>query len=100
MADHPPDGTPMPSAEYASVRALKEKRQIENVEMGIVKADNEITWINVSATPLHLEKYGVVVTYGDITERKRMEDALRESEEKFKRCFCHDGNGGCARTHV
>jgi len=82
-----PDGTPMPAAEYASVRALKEKRQIENVEMGIVKADNEITWINVSAAPLHLEKYGVVVTYGDITERKRMEDALRESEEKIQALF-------------
>jgi PAS domain S-box-containing protein len=68
-----PDGTPMPAAEYAGVRALKEKRPIENVEMGIVKSDTEITWMNVSAAPLHLQKYGAVVTYGDITERKRTE---------------------------
>jgi len=72
------DGTSMPAAEYASVRALKGKRIVENVEMGVVKSDTEITWINVSAAPLYLEKYGVVVTYGDITERKRVEEALRE----------------------
>jgi PAS domain S-box-containing protein len=68
-----PDKTRMPTDEYASVRALKKKRQIENVEMGIVKPDGRITWINVSAAPLNLEKYGVVVTYGDITARKKAE---------------------------
>ena len=30
----------MPPEEYASVRALKEKRMIENVEQGIVKPDH------------------------------------------------------------
>ncbi len=68
-----PDGSPMPVAEYAGVRALKEKRPIENIEMGMVKSDTEIIWMNVSAAPLHLKKYGVVVIYGDITERKRAE---------------------------
>ncbi len=88
-----PDGAPMPMSEYASVRALKEKRQIENVEMGIVKSDGEITWINVSAAPLHLEKYGVVVTYGDITERKRVEVALRKTEEKFRSYIANAPDG-------
>jgi PAS domain S-box-containing protein len=72
-----PDETPMPANEYASVRALKEKRQIENVEMGIVKTDTETTWINVSAAPLHLEKHGVVVTYNDITPRKKAEQEYK-----------------------
>jgi PAS domain S-box-containing protein len=76
-----PDETPMPADEYASVRALKEKRLIENVEMGIVKADAQIIWINVSAAPLNLEKYGVVVTYGDITARKKAE---REYKTLFR----------------
>ena len=79
-----PDGTPMPVAEYASVRALKERRQIENVEMGIVKSDSEITWMNVSAAPLFLEKYGVVVTYGDITERKRAEGELTKAQRELQ----------------
>ncbi|MCP4289611.1 MAG: hypothetical protein GY792_35180, partial [Gammaproteobacteria bacterium] len=42
--------------------------------MGIVKSNGEITWLNVTAAPIPLEKYGVVVTYLDITERKWMEE--------------------------
>ncbi|MFN8458848.1 MAG: PAS domain S-box protein [Anaerolineae bacterium] len=80
-----PDGTPMPPDEYASVRALQEKRLVENVEMGIVNAADEITWLNVTAVPLSLEGYGVVITYGDITERKRVEEELRESEERYRK---------------
>jgi PAS domain S-box-containing protein len=82
-----PDGTPMPSEEYASVRALKEGRKVENVEMGIVKPDASVTWINVTAAPLPLEGFGVAVTYGDITERKQAEQALRFSEVKWRTLF-------------
>ncbi len=70
-----PDGSPMPDTEYASVRALKENRLIENVEMGIVKPDADITWINVSAAPLNLDKYGAVITYGDVTARRQADTA-------------------------
>ena len=77
------DGTPMPADEYASVMALKEKHIVENVEMGIVKGTGDITWINVTAAPIPLEDYGVAIAYGDITERKRAEEALRESEGKY-----------------
>ena len=72
-----PNGTPMPADEYASVRALHEKRLVENIEMGIVKPDAGITWINVTAAPLNLEDYGVVVTYGDVTARREAEVQLR-----------------------
>ncbi|MBK8782670.1 MAG: PAS domain S-box protein [Anaerolineales bacterium] len=78
------DGTPMPPEEFASVRALKENIRIENMEMGVVKPDGSITWISVTAAPLPLEGYGVVVTYGDITERKYAEQALQESEHRFR----------------
>jgi diguanylate cyclase (GGDEF)-like protein/PAS domain S-box-containing protein len=67
------DGTPMSTDEYASVRALKENRLVENVEMGIVKSDTEITWLNVTAAPLLLEKPGTVITYNDITSRRKAE---------------------------
>jgi PAS domain S-box-containing protein len=79
-----PDGSPMPAEEYASVRALKEKRRIENVEMGIVKADQSVTWICVTATPLPGEDHHIVITYSDISERKKYEQALRESEGRLK----------------
>ncbi|MGD9733352.1 MAG: PAS domain S-box protein [Desulfamplus sp.] len=68
------DGSPMPPEEFPSVRALKERSLIENVVMGIVKEDNEVTWISVSSTPVPLEGYGVVIAFSDITERKRTEE--------------------------
>ena len=75
------DGSPFSQEEYASVRALKENRLIENIEMGIVKGENEITWINVTAAPIPVENYGVAITYSDITKRRQMEVALKESNE-------------------
>jgi len=70
------DGTLMPADEFASVRALRENRLVENVEMGIVKDKGEITWINVTAAPIPLEGYGVAIAYGDITERKQAEEEI------------------------
>lgn len=78
------DGTPMPPDEFASTRALRENRLIENVEMGLVKGPDEITWINVSAMPIPLEGHGVAIVYSDITAAKQAEKALKESEERFR----------------
>ena len=78
------DGSPMPPTEYASVRALRENRLIENVEMGIVNEAGQVTWISVTAAPVPLEGYGVAIAYGDITEHRRAEEALRESEKKYR----------------
>lgn len=74
-----PDGTSMPVEEYPSVLALKEQRLIDNVEMGITQPSGVINWISVTAAPLPLREYGVVVTYGDITQRKKTEEALQRS---------------------
>jgi len=88
-----PDGTPMPVGEYASTRALKEKCLIENREMGIVHQDAETTWLSVTAAPLPLEGYGVVVTYTDISERKRAAEYLRQSEERLQNLVESIGEG-------
>jgi len=71
-----PDGSPMPPAEFASVRAMAENRLIENVEIGVVKAPGQVIWLNVTAAPIPLPDYGVVVTYNDITQRKQNEAVL------------------------
>ncbi len=75
-----PDGTRVVPAEYTSARALREGRLLENVEMGVVKEGGEVTWISVTAAPLPLPGYGVAVAYGDVTERKAVDQALREYE--------------------
>lgn len=69
-----PDGSPMPPAEFASVRALAEGRMVENQELGLVKEQGEITWINVTAAPL--PQGGVVIAYNDISARKQQQAVL------------------------
>ncbi|KAF0128410.1 MAG: NarL family signal transduction histidine kinase [Bacteroidetes bacterium] len=68
-----PDGSPMSASEFASVQALEKKQAVTNVEMGIVKGNNHVTWLNVSASPVPLDGYGVAIVYNDITEHKEAE---------------------------
>ena len=94
------DGSPFPKEEYASVIALKEDRLVENIEIGIVKGENDITWLNVTAVPIPIENFGVCVTYNDITDRKRAEleliltnEALLQSEKNFHRSISESSLG-------
>jgi PAS domain S-box-containing protein len=70
------DGSLMSLEEFVHYRALKEQRLIENSEMGFIKPDNTILWLNVNAVPLPIENYGVVVTFSDISQRKTIEKEL------------------------
>ena len=71
-----PDRSPMPPEEFASVRALREGRRVENVEMGIVGEGGAVTWLSVTAAPIPLEHYGVAIAYGDIGARKLGEERI------------------------
>lgn len=79
-----PNGTIMLPEEFASVRALKENRLVENVEMGIVKGEDLVTWISVTAAPIPHKDYGVAIAYGDITEKKLSKDALQQSHRRLQ----------------
>ncbi len=85
-----PDGTPMPPEEMTSPRAMKEKRPVRGVIMGVKRPDGSISWISVSAAPLMNEigeLEGIVGTFTDIAERKQVEKTLEESEEKYRTQF-------------
>jgi len=88
-----PDGTPLPAEEYASTRALREQRLVKNVEMGVVKGTGQISWTSVTAAPLPVNGYGVAIAYVDITERQQIEEALRQSERKFRSIIEQSSNG-------
>ncbi|MGE5123768.1 MAG: PAS domain S-box protein, partial [Acidobacteriaceae bacterium] len=79
-----PDRTPMQPEEFASVRAMQEQRRIENIEMGIVKEDDQITWISVTAVPLPLEDYGVVIAYNNVTRRMLAEEELHKAHGRLE----------------
>jgi len=79
-----PDGTPMPPTEFASTRALTENKTIYNVETGIVKENDEITWTNVNAAPVQVAGVQAVVVTLDITQRKQAEEALQRNRERLR----------------
>jgi PAS domain S-box-containing protein len=79
-----PDGSPMPESEFASARALREQRTINNVEIGIIKEGGQVIWTSVSATPISMPEPGVVVITVDVTERKHIDDELRRSHRRYQ----------------
>jgi PAS domain S-box-containing protein len=79
-----PDGTPMPAEEFASTRAIKERRAVHNVETGVVKEDGIIIWTNVSAVPVAFPDWKVVIVTSDITERREAQQKLKEALGKLQ----------------
>ena len=74
-----PDGTPMPAEEFAGARAEREQRPVPHVETGVVKEDGSVVWTDVSAVPLALPGWRVVIVTFDLTARRRSEETLQKS---------------------
>lgn len=79
-----PDGTKMAYEEFASTRALKENKTIKNVTIGIVKKDNEVTWVSVNATPIELDGYGLVIAYTEITDVVNLNKEVQQAKVELE----------------
>lgn len=77
------DGSEMSADEFPSARAFKEQRAIMDVEIGIVKEDEETIWITVNAVPFDRGKWRVLMTVADITAQKQAENSFQNRTEEL-----------------
>ena len=75
-----------PNARNELLRILKENGSVNDFETEIIRRDGSPIWILFSAT-IFPEQGFLEGSTVDINERKQAEDALRESEEKYRRIF-------------
>jgi PAS domain S-box-containing protein len=81
------DETPFTLDEMPVTHALKYGKQVRNEKMIIEKASGKKIPVLVSSSPLFDERGNLVSSisvFEDITELKKTEDSLRESEEKYR----------------
>lgn len=81
------DGTPFPAAEYPVAVVLATGKAAGPTTLGVRKPDGELSWAVFRAEPV-LDAAGglagAVVTFLDITERKRIEEDRQRSEQKWR----------------
>src|ERR1044071_8355671 len=82
------DGSRLPPKARPPRVTVRRGEPLTGVVVGLQRPNGNVTWLSVNTgflrRPGETEHYGVVSTVGDITDRRRAELKLRESEERFR----------------
>ena len=85
------DGTPTTGDDHPIVITRRTGQPQTNVIMGVYRADGTLVWVSVNTQPLYRPDeplpYAVVASFTDITNQRRSELALRESEARYRALF-------------
>lgn len=89
-----PNGAPYPHEECPIYMAFKDGTVHHGDDEVFWRKDGTCFAVEYTSTPMIEDGriIGAVVTYQDITERKRVERALRQSEEKYRSIFESSAN--------
>jgi PAS domain S-box-containing protein len=83
------DGSPFPDEARPPVVTLRTGQSCSNVIMGVHKPDGSLTWLSVNSQPLFdpdgTTLAGVVACFADVTDRRRTEEALRQTTLELTR---------------
>ena len=101
-----PDGTPLPHNQCPMAIALKEGRAIRGAEVIVERPDGTRAWVTPYPTPMRDAEgkiTGGINMVVDITERKKTEAALRESDrrkDEFLATLSHELRNPLAAIHT
>ncbi len=90
------DGNPFPDENLPFSIVMKTGISVFNIQHAIELPDSNRIYLSINASPLLDEKgnvTGMVASIEDITERKHVEQKLKESEEQFRRLFMSMSEG-------
>jgi PAS domain-containing protein len=80
------DGSPFASDAFPVAVTLRTGQPCSNIIMGVYKPDDTLTWISINSQPafeVDGTLGGVVASFEDITERRRLEEALRQASSEL-----------------
>ena len=87
-----PDGGALDPADYPGARALRGETVVPGIDFIHTAENGRRTWMHVTAAPFRDQAgatAGVVTVLQNIDEQKRSEQAVRESDERFRQFADH-----------